>query len=130
MTNAFCRNGFTNYEKQLLRTNPSISWRLKCWNNKIKSIEDGKCHIFISSQCKWLLYNIEELEAEEGTGIPKVPSSSRIARDSNAKYLVHPVDSCSYLVCYYYPIKDISVISYSNTPYKDIFKKGKYKYEV
>ena len=130
LTNTLCRLGFDNYEKQLLRSNPSRSWRLKCWNNKVRGMDDGKSHLFISSQCKYLIYNIDELEAEEGTGIPKEPSAHRIARDTNAKFLVHPIDACSYLVCFYYPIKDISIISYDNAPYKDIFKKGKYKYEV
>ena len=89
-----------------MHKNPPIEWRLSCWNNMIKG-PDGKHHIFIHPQCKYLLYNIENLEVQAGTSKPKLPSANAIQKDNNKKYLGHPIDAASYLVCMYYPIKEI-----------------------
>ena len=104
--NAFRRNSFTKVDLRVMHKNPPIEWRLSCWNNMIKG-PDGKHHIFIHPQCKYLLYNIENLEVKAGTSKPKLPSANAIQKDNNKKYLGHPIDAASYLVCMYYPIKEI-----------------------
>lgn len=104
--NAFRRNSFTKVDLRVMHKNPPIEWRLSCWNNMIKG-PDGKHHIFIHPQCKYLLYNIENLEVKAGTSKPKLPSVNAIQKDNNKKYLGHPIDAASYLVCMYYPIKEI-----------------------
>lgn len=104
--NAFRRNSFTKVDVKVMHRNPPIEWRLSCWNNMIKGA-DGKPHIFIHPQCKYLIYNIENLEVKAGTSKPKLPTPNAIAKDNNKKYLGHPIDAASYLVCMYYPIKEI-----------------------
>lgn len=124
--NTFRRNSFTKVDLRVMHKNPPIEWRLSCWNNMIKG-PDGKHHIFIHPQCKYLLYNIENLEIKAGTSKPKLPSPSAIQKDNNKKYLGHPIDAASYLVCMYYPIKEIHFQEMPSSKYigTDIFN-GKY----
>lgn len=124
--NAFRRNSFTKVDVRLMHKNPPIEWRLSCWNNMIKG-PDGKHHIFVHPQCKYLLYNIENLEVKAGTSKPKLPSPSAIQKDINKKYLGHPIDAASYLVCMYYPIKEVHFqeVPESKNIGTDIFN-GKY----
>ena len=123
MRNAFQRNGFTNVEISVIRTNPPIKYRIDCWNNMMKGV-DNKPHIFIHPQCKYLIYNIESLELDARTGKPKLPTSRQIEKNNEMKYLGHPIDAASYLVCMYYPIKAIDTSK--PTEYAtDIFN-GKY----
>lgn len=122
--NAFNRNGFKNVTVKVMHTNPRIEWRLSCWNNMIVG-PDKKHHIFISPDCRWLLYNIDNLEIKPSTSKPKLPTASMISKDPNAKYLGHPIDAASYLVCMYYPIKDISYKDETSYAQRDVFG-GKY----
>lgn len=125
LRNAFKRNGFENVEVRVLNHNPSIKYRLDCWNAKIKA-PDNQPHIFIHPQCKWLLYNIDTLEIQPGTSKPKLPSPSAIQKDYKKKYLGHPIDAASYLVCMYYPIRLTDFKTFENKPMNtDIFN-GKY----
>lgn len=105
LKNRLYAEGYENIETNLSRKNPSIEWRLMCFNNRIFG-PDGKHHIFIHPQCTKLLFNFEYLETKAGTGKPKLPSSNQIKSDNRLKYLGHPIDAVSYLICYYYPIKD------------------------
>ena len=100
-------NGFTNLKIETLKKNPSIEWRISCFNNWIQDSE-GKHHLYIHSQCKYLIYNFQNVELKPGTNKPKVPGSRELARDPKAKYLVHPIDAVSYLVCKYHPIQEKS----------------------
>lgn len=118
--NALARNGFKNVKLELLRTNPRIEWRIKCWNNMILG-PDKKHHIFISKQCKYLIYNIQTLEIISGSSKPKLPTAYQIAKDNNLKYLGHPIDAASYLVCFYYPVKDTTIQGFNRGTAKDIF---------
>lgn len=103
--------GFTKLKTELLLRNPSIEWRINCFNQRMFG-RDKKHHIFIHPQCQRLIYNFENLELKEGTNKPKLPSSKQISRDNNLKYLNHPIDAVSYLVCYYHPILE-------TTPYQE-----------
>lgn len=127
LKNNLTRNGFNNMELKVMAKNPGIEYRLSCWNSLIQGT-DGKPHIFIHPQCKYLIYNIENLEVEPGTSKPKKITSSKIKADPMAKYLGHPIDAVSYLVCLYFPVKAIHLQDYNKMEEKkatDIFG-GKY----
>lgn len=111
ITNRFYTEGFRNIELKLMRKNPNIEWRLACFNNRMKA-PDGSHKILIHPQCIRLIYNFENLELKAGTNKPKLPSGRQIQSDSRLKYLGHPIDAVSYLIAYYYPIKD-------ETPWKE-----------
>ena len=100
-----------NVDIRVLNKNPDIGWRINCLNNMVMGA-DGKPHIFIHPQCKWLMYNIDNLETEEGGSRPKKISSGKLRCDEKAKFLGHPIDSISYPICLYYPIKDITLKEY------------------
>lgn len=125
MRNELKRLGFTNVDVRILPKNPDIPYRINCWNNMFYG-PDKKPHIFIHPSCKYLLYNIENLEMEPGTNRPKRISTGKLKSDENAKFLGHPVDAVSYLICLYYPIKSIDLKSYTGGPMSDAFE-GKYK---
>jgi len=121
--------GFTNFELEVLRKNPAINYRFNCFNNMMRD-KDGKPHIFIHVQCKYLVYDIENLELEEGGSKPKKPSTGKIKSDSYAKYLTHPTDAVGSMVVLYYPIKEeIRLDEYVGT-YTDVFGNDKYEYKV
>lgn len=105
LRNVLYGQGFQNIEMALSRKNPSIEWRLHCFNTRMKNSK-GEHKIFIHPQCIRLIYNFENLELKAGTNKPKLPSGKQIQRDSRLKYLGHPIDAVSYLVCYYHPISD------------------------
>lgn len=121
--------GFTNFDFELLRKNPSIEYRLLCWNNMMRD-KTGQTNIYIQKQCKYLIYDIENLEVIEGTGTIKKPSSSKIKNDTYAKFLTHPTDSCSYFVLYYYPVKEEVTHENYVGSYIDAFGEEKYELEI
>lgn len=125
LKNALAREGFTNIDVRVLNRNPDIGWRTNCWNAMMYGA-DKKHHVFIHPQCKYLVYNIENLEMEEGGDRPKKISSGKLRSDEKAKYLGHPFDSVSYLICLYYPIKDITVKEFKGNML-DVFG-NKYEY--
>lgn len=127
LKNNLIRNQFKNLDIRIMPKNPGIEYRISCWNNMILG-SDNQHHIFIHPQCKYLLYNIDNQEVEPGTSRPKRISSSKIKNDPFAKYLGHPIDAISYLVCLYFPIKAIHYDDYTNklkSENTDIFG-GKY----
>lgn len=107
LKNILYQEGFIDIDTNLARKNPSIEWRLNCFNARMKA-PDGTHKIFIHPQCIRLIYNFENLELKSGTNKPKLPSAKQIMTDSRLKYLGHPIDAVSYLVCYYHPIEDES----------------------
>lgn len=127
LKNNLTRNGFTNLKLKVMAKNPGIEYRLQCWNMMIQGA-DKTPHIFIHPQCKYLLYNIENQELTPGGSKPKKITTSKIKSDPMAKYLGHPIDAVSYLVCLYFPVKAIHLNDFnkiqSNTR-RDIFG-GKY----
>ena len=104
LKNRLFKEGYTHIETHLARKNPSIEWRIQCLNNRMFG-PDKKHHILIHPQCIRLIYNFEYLQIKENTNKPKLPSSRQIQNDNRLKYLGHPIDAVSYLICYYYPIK-------------------------
>lgn len=127
LKNNLIRNGFKNLQLKVMAKNPGIEYRISCWNNMIQG-PDGNHHIFIHPQCKYLLYNIDNQEVEPGTSKPKRISSSKIKTDPYAKYLGHPIDAVSYLVCLYFPVKAVHYDKFKDDKLKertDIFG-GKY----
>ena len=125
--NCLIRNGFKNIDMKLMNKNPSIEYRIQCWNYMMDT-PDKKTHIFIHPQCQWLLYNIETQEIDPVTSKPKKISASKIESDPKAKYLGHPIDAVSYLVCLYFPLKAIHLDDYNNmvdNQRRDVFG-GKY----
>lgn len=125
MRNELKQLGFTNVEVRVLPKNPPIEYRINCWNNIIYG-PDKEPHLFIHPSCRYLLYNIENLEVEPGTSKPKKVSTGRMKSDDFAKFLIHPIDAVSYLICLYYPIKDINLKSFTGEAMSDAFD-GKYK---
>ena len=125
MRNELKRLGFNNVDIRILPKNPPIPYRINCWNNMILG-PDKKHHVFIHPSCKYLLYNIENLEMEPGTSRPKKISTGKLKSDDFAKFLGHPIDAVSYLVCLYYPIKDINLKEFTGEAMSDAFD-GKYK---
>lgn len=105
MKNRLYDSGYKYLELELARKNPSIEWRINCFNRRMKA-PDGTHKILIHPQCIKLIYNFENLELKPGTNKPKLPSAKQIEKDNRLKYLGHPLDAVSYLVCYYYPIED------------------------
>lgn len=125
LKNEMERNGFTDLNIRVMNKNPGIEWRIACWNNMIFG-PDRKHHVFIHPSCEYLLYNIENLETEPGGSRPKKISTGKIKSDEKAKFLVHPIDAVSYLICLYYPIKDVILKEYKGPPMSDAFD-GKYE---
>lgn len=99
------KNGFNNIKMEIMKKNPSIEWRMKCFNNWMQD-SSGVHHIFIHPQCEWFIYNLENVEIKAGTSKPKLPSTGELKKNKKAKYLIHPIDAVSYLVCYYHQIKN------------------------
>ena len=123
--NVLARNGFTNVDIRVMNKNPAISWRVNCFNSMVVG-PDKKHHIFIHPQCKWFIYNMENLEMEEGGGKPKRISAGKLRSDEKAKYLGHPFDAVGYLICLYYPIKDVNIKEFKGKM-MDVFD-NKYEY--
>ena len=122
------RMGFSNFHFDVGKINPPITYRYNCWNKMMRD-EHGNPHIFIHPDCKYLIYDIENLVQEEGTGKPKKPTSYQIKNDPKAKYLTHPTDACGYVALKYYPIKkeESPTTSYQGIK-KDVFGRNKYEY--
>ena len=99
--------GFKNVNVRVMNKNPGIETRITCFNNFFYGV-DKKHHFFMTSKCKWLRYNFENLETEPGTGKPKKISTGKLRTDSKAMYLGHPIDAVSYMVYLYHPIRDLS----------------------
>ena len=131
---AFIRNGFTNVKFEVCTSNPPVTYRYMCWNAKMRN-KEGKPEIFIRPECKYLIYDIENLETIEGTSKIKKPSTGKLKSDSYAKYLTHPTDACSYPVMMYFPIEkyesgEESPLRYYDGEYTDVFGNKKYEYKI
>jgi hypothetical protein len=124
------KQGFTNIHFDVGRKNPPIAYRFNCWNNMMRD-KNGIPHIKIRPECKYLIYDIENLIQEEGTGKPKKPTSYQIKNDPKSKYLTHPTDACGYVAMKYYPIKqeESPTATYQGIK-RDVFGKNKYEYKI
>ena len=126
----FTRMGFSNVKFDVGRSNPPIAYRYNCWNNMMRD-PHGVPHIKIRPECKYLIYDIENLLQEEGTGKPKKPSTYQIKNDPKAKFLTHPTDACGYIAMKYYPIKkeESPTQEYQGVK-RDVFGRSKYEYRT
>lgn len=132
METVFANEGFTNIEFEVCKSNPPITYRYMCWNNKIRN-KDGKPELFIRPECKYLIYDIENLETKEGESKPNKPSGGKLRTDAYAKYLTHPTDACSYPVMMYFPIDREQIERPSSSferEYTDVFGNKKYEYKI
>mgnify|MGYP001024670929 CR=1 FL=1 len=119
MQNIFKQAGY-DVKLAVMNKNPDIGWRTACWNRMFLG-PDNKPHVFIHPSCVWLIYNIENFEMEEGGSRPKRISTGKLRVDPRAKYLGHPFDAVSYLICLYYPIKPVDLKAYQGPPMLDVF---------
>lgn len=127
MRTVLAKLGFSNLDLQVSAKNPPISYRYNCWNEMVRDSK-GNPHVFIHPQCKYLMYDIENLEVEEGGDVPKKPSTGKLKNDPYAKYLTHPTDAVSSMVCYYYPIKQKPSPEAYRGVIQDVFGNTKYEY--
>ena len=126
----FSKMGFSNVKFDVGKSNPPITYRYNCWNNMMRD-NNGIPHIKIRPECKYLIYDIENLQQEEGTGKPKKPTTYQIKNDTKAKYLTHPTDACGYVAMKYYPIKEeVSPTKEYVGIKKDVFGRNKYEYKT
>ena len=91
-------------EVKVRRGNPHKVKRFEAFNNMIKRY-DGEICLYIDDRCKWTIYNIENAKYKEGTREVDEPTVNDIKKDPKKKFLIHPLDACSYPVEYYFPIK-------------------------
>lgn len=98
---AFPRN---NIKFHLRPYNPPIIQRIQAFNSMVCNY-NGERRLFIDKRCERLLYNIYNLKYKAGTSVVDVPNFAQIRSDNKLKYLEHPFDAASYLVEYYFPIR-------------------------
>lgn len=97
------------FKFDLRHANGSRKARFMAWNNKILNIETGQREIYVSSKCKKLIYNCEELKVIPGTSEFDIPSVSKIKADPELRFLGHPFDAASYLVNTYWPVNFVRI---------------------
>lgn len=81
--------------------NPHKVKRFEAFNNLIKKY-DGEICFYISDNCKWTIYNIENAKYKEGTREVDEPTINDIKKDRKKKFLIHPLDAVSYPAEYYW----------------------------
>jgi len=104
MLNRLSELGYKGAKLKLRDYNPPVKSRIAAWNNKIRK-PDGTVGVFISSKCRWLIYNLESLKWKEGSSQLDLPTTSKIKSNRVLKFLGHPFDAASYLVDFYWPIR-------------------------
>jgi phage terminase large subunit len=86
------------------RGNPHKIKRFEAFNNMVKRY-DGEICFYISDNCKWTIYNIENAKFKEGTREVDEPTVNDIKKDPKKKFLIHPLDAVTYPAEYYWQIK-------------------------
>jgi hypothetical protein len=97
------RRGY-QVSRHLNRKNPEVFERVQAWNAMIRNV-NGEHAIFISERCEQLLMNIENLKWKVGTSDIEKPTPGQLKQQHSLKYLGHIFDAASYLVHYYYPLR-------------------------
>lgn len=95
-------------EVNIRQYNPRIKHRISAFNAKVLGA-DGKRRLFVDKKCEKLLYNIYNLKYKIGSSEVDVPTYQQIKTEKNLKFLEHPFDAASYLVEYYFPIRDCPI---------------------
>lgn len=89
---------------EIRKANPHKVKRFEAFNNLVRRY-DGEVCFYISSNCKWTLYNIYNACYKEGTREVDEPTPNAIKKDPNKKFMIHPLDAVTYPAEYYYPIQ-------------------------
>jgi len=89
-------------------SNPLIQDRLAAWNAKIRN-KNGDIGILIDPSMQWALYCINNLKYKTGTSLIDEPSPHQINNDNKLKFLRHIIDSLTYPVELYDPIRIIEL---------------------
>lgn len=105
LRNILYEYGYTNIRVDIKDGNPRIINRVDAFNSKMLT-DAGEVEIYFSPKCKWLIYNCQKLCFKPGTSIIDVPTQTILRNDTNSKFLGHIYDAASYLVEYYWPVKD------------------------
>lgn len=104
LQNALQRYYGRKVELKIHNGNPNIIKRHEAFNNMVKRY-DGEICFYISPDCKWTIYNLENAKYKEGTNKVDEPTPNDIAKDPEKKFLIHPLDAISYMAEYYFPIE-------------------------
>lgn len=91
-------------ELKVRKGNPHKVKRFEAFNNMVRRY-DGEICFYISDNCKWTIYNLQNAKYKEGTREVDEPTVSDIKKDPKKKFLIHPLDAVTYPAEYYYPIK-------------------------
>lgn len=89
---------------EIRKANPHKVKRFEAFNNLVRRY-DGEVCFYISSNCKWTLYNIYNACYKEGTREVDEPTPNAIKKDPNKKFMIHPLDAVTYPAEYYYSIQ-------------------------
>ena len=96
-------NGYTDFDFDLRRYNPTIKSRIESFNARVLN-SYGERHLFVDRRCKYFLKNINNLKYKEGTSIIDVPTIHQIKQSRDKKFLMHIFDAGSYLTEKYWKI--------------------------
>lgn len=86
------------------RGNPKIENRINAFNELVLDM-NGVRHIFVSPECRWILYNIKNCLRKIGSTDFDVPTQAQINANPELKFLFHMLDAITYLPYRYNPIK-------------------------
>lgn len=89
---------------EIRKGNPHKIKRFEAFNNLVKRY-DGEICFYISDNCKWTIYNIENAKFKEGTKEVDEPTVSAIQKDSKLKFMIHPLDAVSYPAEFYFSLR-------------------------
>ena len=89
---------------EIRKGNPHKIKRFEAFNNLVKRY-DGEICFYISDNCKWTIYNIENAKFKEGTKEVDEPTVSAIQKDPKLKFMIHPLDAVTYPAEFYHSIR-------------------------
>ena len=89
---------------EIRKGNPHKIKRFEAFNNLVKRY-DGEICFYISDNCKWTIYNIENAKFKEGTKEVDEPTVSAIQKDFKLKFMIHPLDAVTYPAEFYWAIR-------------------------
>lgn len=89
---------------EIRKGNPHKIKRFEAFNNLVKRY-DGEICFYISDNCKWTIYNIENAKFKEGSKEVDEPTVSAIQKDPKLKFMIHPLDAVTYPAEFYWAIR-------------------------
>lgn len=105
MLSYFSQKGF-DCTLLVSKSNPPIKERLAVLR---KLICNGKMErsLFVSENCKKLIYNFEENKNNLSNGGLRTPTDTEIQNDYDKIFLIHPIDAISYPMYYYHTLDSL-----------------------